>query len=164
VIIAGLLGGALLACIWKLGLFAIGMLLGFTLGNFVLGFVSNGAIQSETGRIIFLAVLAIIGGIAILFLETTLLVVGTAFSGSYAVFFGIDVFAQTGFGNGMQTFLSGGGVYVATGAVYGMLAGVLLLAILGSIYQFRDTKRKSLSHRSSEPSEPPKGYAGVAKF
>jgi hypothetical protein len=123
------------------------MLLGFTLGNFVLGFVTNGAIQSETGRIIFLAVLTIVGGIAILFAEKVLLVVATAFSGSYAVFFGIDVFAKTGFNNGIRIFLSGGGVYVANGAVYGMLAGIALLAVIGAIHQSRDKDRELMSDR-----------------
>jgi hypothetical protein len=61
VLVAGLLGGALFAYLWKVGLFAIGMLLGFTLGNFILGFLTNGSIQSDIGRVIFIAVLAIVG-------------------------------------------------------------------------------------------------------
>jgi hypothetical protein len=101
-------------------------------------------------------------GIAILFFEKVLLVISTAFAGSYGFFFGVDVFANTGFSNGIQTFLSGGDGYVATTAVYGMLSGVFVLAVLGAIYQFRDKNRKSLSSRSAEPSKPGKGYEGVA--
>ncbi|KAL3898596.1 MAG: hypothetical protein SGCHY_002629 [Lobulomycetales sp.] len=164
VIVAGVIGGSLFACLWKLGLFAIGLLLGFTLGSFILGLISNGAIQSEVGRIIFLSVFALAGGIAILFFERVLLVLGTAFPGSYAVFFGIDLFAKTGFKNGVQTFISGQGVYNATAAVYGMLVGVVLLAIIGCVYQFRDTSRKSMSKRSAESGNPGGGYSGVAKF
>jgi hypothetical protein len=160
VLVAGLLGGAMVACLWRLGLFAIGMLLGFTIGIFFLGFVSNGTIQSETGRVIFLAILSIVGGIAIFFFEKVLLVLSTAFSGSYGAFLGIDVFANTGFSNGIQTFLSGGGEYEATYTVWGMLAGVLALAVLGSFYQFREKDLKSFSERFKSS----RGYKNVVHY
>jgi len=150
VIVAGILGGLLFTCLWKLGLFAIGALLGFTLGSFILGIASNGLIHSETGRVIFLSVLALAGGIGILFIEKPMLVLGTAFPGSYGFFFGLDIFLNTGFKEGMQNFLSGGGLYVTSGVVYGMLGGVLGLAVIGCVVQFRDTKRKSYSEHNAD--------------
>lgn len=130
-------------CLWRLGLFAIGALLGFTLANFILGLTTNGLIQSDTGRIVFLILMSLAGGIAILFLEKPLLVIGTAFPGAYGAFFGLDIFINTGFKEGMQKFLSGGGLYVTSAPVYGMLAGVVVLAIIGCVVQFRDSNRKT---------------------
>lgn len=147
VFVAGLIGGALAACLWRLGLFALGMLLGFFVGSFILGFSSNGTIQFDIARSLFLIVLAIVGGVAIVFLEKTLVVVATAFSGSHGVFYGVDAFVNTGFSNGIRMFVSGGGVYIANGSVYGMLAGVAVLAVIGAAYQFRDKNRMVFSER-----------------
>lgn len=65
---------------------------------------------------------------------------GTAIPGSYALFFGIDVFTKTGFNNATQMFLNGNGFYTTSPAVYGMLAGVLVLAIIGILVQFHNSK------------------------
>jgi hypothetical protein len=49
------------------------------------------------------------GGIIIQFFVKPLVIVFTAFQGSYSVVQGIDVFARTGFTQGTSNFLKSGG-------------------------------------------------------
>ncbi|KAK9763171.1 hypothetical protein K7432_010403 [Basidiobolus ranarum] len=138
-IISGIIGGLLFACLWKLGLIAIGGLGGFALSMLILSLKDGLLISNSTARYIFIAVFVIIGMMLILFFEKPLLILGTAITGSYSLVVGIDYFARTGFTQQLVDFLNGSGqvFYHTTGAVYGMIATLVVLFIIGSVVQFK---------------------------
>ena len=142
ILVVGIVGGFLFCCFWKIGLSAIGALLGFTFGMFVLGLVNGGTITSSTGRIVFLAVVSVVGAIAIHYFERPILILGTAFPGSYAFFFGLDVFTKTGFNRAARAFLGGNIGYVVGNEVYYMIGGFLGLGLVGAIIQWKCCSRK----------------------
>ncbi len=65
----GLLAGALLAYLWKIGLFAIGCFAGFTLSMFLLGFLTNTVVYEEPWKYIFTAAFALAGGVATFYIR-----------------------------------------------------------------------------------------------
>lgn len=145
----GLAVGFLFLCIWRLGLSAIGALFGYSLAIFILSWAKNGAIESSTGRSIFIGVLTLVGAIVIIFFEKPLLIVSTSFSGAFSIgkscvltllVYGVDVFAHKGFIQAVQYFtgnhyqISG---YQPSNTVYGMLASILVIAVLGVVIQYR---------------------------
>ncbi len=81
-----------------------------------------------------------------------MIVIATAIGGSYAVFIGIDVFAQTGFSQAASFILSGhaGSFVITNSGIYGMLVGMVVLAVAGIIVQYLYTgKGYSVSNRTS---------------
>ncbi|KAI8851170.1 hypothetical protein BC829DRAFT_128029 [Chytridium lagenaria] len=139
-IAAGLVGGLMFMCFWKLGMFAVGAVLGFVLATFILSFASGGLL-SGVGRTIFIVIMVLIFGFTIYFLERPLLILGTAIPGSYAVILGVDLFARVGFANASQSFLSGNNNYEVTPKVWVMIAAFLLLSLIGIVFQFRSGKK-----------------------
>ncbi|KAL1917310.1 uncharacterized protein VTP21DRAFT_4966 [Calcarisporiella thermophila] len=132
----GVLGGLILACCWFIGLYFLGGLGGFFAAMFVLSLKTGGLIESNTGRIIFIIVMCVVGVLLIAFLEKPIVIIFTSFIGSFSLFFGIDFFAQTGLRTSVDAFLHGG-QFVATGKVYGMLAGMAIFFLIGLFVQFR---------------------------
>lgn len=147
VIVFGLMGGLLFMCVWRLGLAAVGAIFGFFVAIFVLSLWSNGVITSGVGRSIFIALLSVLGAVLISIFEKPLLILGTAFPGAYAFVFGLDIFINSGFNMATQMFLYGQGLYVTSPAVYGLLALVLILGVIGTFVQFH-TYRKGFKERS----------------
>jgi hypothetical protein len=80
----GILGGCILLCLRKLGLAAIGAIGGYALSLFVLGFQTDGLIQSGWGRAIFIIILIIIGIILVFFIEKHVVIISTSLAGGYA--------------------------------------------------------------------------------
>lgn len=155
---AGIVGGLLLVLLWRLGLAAIGGLLGFVVSVLILSVVSGGLLSSEIARYVFTGVLVLIGAILILFIERPILILGTAFPGSYAIFFGLDTFINTGFNQALQSFFGTGVLYVATPAVYGMMAGTVLLALLGCGIQYRGSANSKSYRERAGYNNVPSGY------
>ncbi|KAG0336593.1 hypothetical protein BG004_007969 [Podila humilis] len=139
---AGLIGGCLFLCFWRLGFAAIGGVAGFYLAMFILSWNSSGVISSGTGRTIFLVAFVIVGIVLTFFVERPVVILGTAIVGSGSFFVGLDNFIHTGFADAFTEFLGGhhealfGGGYHVTGKVYGMLAGTLGMMVLGACFQF----------------------------
>ncbi|KAF8945524.1 hypothetical protein BGZ47_002469 [Haplosporangium gracile] len=140
--VAGLLGGGLFLCFWRLGFAAIGAIAGFYLAMFILSWSSNGVISNGTGRTIFIIAFVIVGIVLTFFVERHVIILGTAIVGSGSFFIGLDNFVHTGFANAFTAFLSGnknafgGNGYEVTGKVYGMLAGTLAMMVLGACFQY----------------------------
>ncbi|KAL3900910.1 MAG: hypothetical protein SGCHY_001003 [Lobulomycetales sp.] len=137
---AGIVTAFLFLCVWRLGLAAIGALAGFALALFILSWASGGAISSGTGRSIFIGVLALLGSILIHFIEKPFLIVSTSLAGSFSFVYGVDVFARKGFVEAVQFFLGNsdsGSRYVITGSVYGMLASIIVITVIGIVVQWR---------------------------
>ncbi|KAJ3065324.1 hypothetical protein HDU98_011313 [Podochytrium sp. JEL0797] len=93
----GLMGGALLLCLIKLGLAIIGCLGGLFLGLSSLSFNLLGPLETGTPRTIYLISLCVVGVAIAFFLEKHVVIVATSVVGGYAVVFGVDCFAGTGF-------------------------------------------------------------------
>lgn len=148
----GILGGFLAYKLYRIGLSIIGFLGGAALAITILSFKDNGIIDSDTGRLLIIVAVGIVGAIVIQFIQKPVIVISTAIAGSYAFFFGIDVFIQTGFSQAVQRFAGGAQTSLGTfersssTAVIGMCAGVLILAIIGSVSQFRTFN--GFDHRS----------------
>ncbi|KAI8916762.1 hypothetical protein DFJ77DRAFT_414378, partial [Powellomyces hirtus] len=136
-LVVGLAIGTLFVCIWKLGLVAVGAMLGFTIAMLVLSLATNGLISQGTGRTIFIIVLTVVGGIAVLFLERPILVVGTSVAGAFAIMWGVDVFTKAGLVEATRQFLAGNGTYQPTTWVYVELGGIVLIALVGILVQWR---------------------------
>ncbi|KAF8962042.1 hypothetical protein BGZ46_001247 [Entomortierella lignicola] len=137
----GLLGGLLFVFMWRIGLAAIGGVAGFYLAIFILSWTTTGIISSGTGRIVFIAVLVIVGIILSFFLDPHIILVGTSIVGSFSFFVGLDNFIHTGFQDVFTAFLSGNhelfsSDYHVTGKVYGMLAGTLAMMVVGVCFQY----------------------------
>ncbi|KAK9713050.1 hypothetical protein K7432_006734 [Basidiobolus ranarum] len=144
-IVAGLIGGYLLICLFKVGLTFVGALGGFALSMIILSLKDNMLIPSNAGRIIFVVVFVVIGAVSILFLEKHILIWSSAITGSYAMVVGVDVFVKTGLYYSLNLFFRGHReVFYHTDAkVYAMLASVILITGVGALFQYRTTRDKS---------------------
>ncbi|KAF9935980.1 hypothetical protein BGZ67_002841 [Mortierella alpina] len=141
---AGILGGGLFLCFWRLGFAAIGAIAGFYLAIFILSWASQGVISNGTGRTIFIVACVIVGIILTFFVERHVIIIGTAIVGSGSFFVGLDNFINTGFSAAFTAFLSGKGHQALLGTdgyqvspkVYGMLAGTLAMMVIGACFQY----------------------------
>lgn len=141
----GLIGGFLAFFLFSVGLSLLGALGGGSLAMFLLSWRSQGLITSETGRAIFIAVFAVLGAIAMHFLQKPAVIVASSFGGSYLLFTGIDVFTKTGFNAALRLFLSGDlaldvSGFTADGPLYGLLVGVLVVALVGMAVQYSQNR------------------------
>ncbi|TPX69399.1 hypothetical protein SpCBS45565_g02398 [Spizellomyces sp. 'palustris'] len=144
---SGVIGGGLALCVWRLGLVAIGAAAGFLFAMFILSWQTGGVIGTAQGRIIFLAAMTGVGGLAVSFFQKILLVVATSIGGAYSIVFGIDCYARTGFTDSTRQFLVGENkfsytVFERNGKVIALLCSMIAFAIIGMIIQFRFFKRR----------------------
>jgi len=149
VVLVGLVVGLLTLCLWRLGVVLLGGLLGLCLGLWILTWQPGGLISSETGQIIFLTVLALVCGVLTLVFMKPVLIIGTAIVGAYSFITGVDVFAHTGFTVAAYQFLnrnSTAQTYTMDSQMYGMLAGFIIMAIVGAIVQFVHTRKHNWKH------------------
>ncbi|ORX94154.1 hypothetical protein K493DRAFT_315623 [Basidiobolus meristosporus CBS 931.73] len=144
-VVAGILGGCLFMCVWKLGIAAIGALGGFALGMFILSLGDGMLIAGSTGRVMFIIALIVVGIVGIFFFEKHVVIVGTAMAGAYMLIVGIDYFIGTGFTQHLVAFLNGAGqvFYHTNGRVYAMLASMAVLAVIGAVVQYRSFRQWS---------------------
>ncbi|KAH9273872.1 hypothetical protein BASA83_003866 [Batrachochytrium salamandrivorans] len=97
-IVAGIIGGFLFQCLWKLGFLFIGALLGLALAAFILQFSFADPLQATPGRYIFFGVMAVVGAVLVQLFEGPVLVIATAVVGSGSLFVGIDFLSNLGLG------------------------------------------------------------------
>ncbi|OMJ28178.1 hypothetical protein AYI69_g2351 [Smittium culicis] len=140
-IVLGLIGGTVCLFFFKLGLFIVGVLGGFALASFIMTWSPNGIFNDNWANILFISVISVVVGVLILFFERPIMIVSTSTFGSYATFVGIDCFARTGFMETASLVLQNeNNISSHSAKVYGMLAGTIILAIIGIFYQFKYTK------------------------
>ncbi|KAI8970306.1 hypothetical protein BDF20DRAFT_117324 [Mycotypha africana] len=159
-IVVGLLTGGLLCCCFFLAVYLLGALLGYMVALWFLSWNTNGVIQSNWGRAILIVVCCVVGAILMAFLERPMFVIATAFIGSFAIFCGIDVYANTGFLEAVNQFLHARNldtVVTATSALRGMLGGCLALALFGCLIQWCMLRRDHSSYRVWRERYPPRG-------
>lgn len=146
-LVVGIIGGLLAMFLWKVGLFFLGAIGGGYLALLILSLGTSGVIHSEAGRYVFIALMAIAGGIAALFLQRHVVIISTSIVGSLSFFFGVDVFAKTGLAYYVDEIVSGVSVPSGgNGKIYGMLAGVIILALIGIVHQYRTYRNHRWSH------------------
>ncbi|KAJ3063315.1 hypothetical protein HDU98_000871 [Podochytrium sp. JEL0797] len=140
-IVFGLIGGGLAVFFWKLAFFVIGAGLGYALALIVLTALS-GVFTNNVARYVLIAAFCLIFGFLIFWLETPLLIAATAVGGSYIAFMGIDVFARTGFVEISQDILTGQSIHADITTKWAwMLAGCVLVALLGAGFQIHQVKQ-----------------------
>ncbi|TPX32004.1 hypothetical protein SmJEL517_g04823 [Synchytrium microbalum] len=132
---AGVIGGLVSMAIWRLGLGLLGGLLGLCFALFILMILTGGPVESPIGRVVLMGVLTAIGVVAIFLIEKPLLIASTSLVGSFAFFFGIDMFARTGFSNSIIGFFKAQPYPVSGWVLYAILIGWFLLALAGSAVQ-----------------------------
>ncbi|OQR84734.1 hypothetical protein ACHHYP_12992 [Achlya hypogyna] len=142
----GVLAGAAVLCLWRLGIFIIGAAAGV-----LLAFVCNTSFgyklwpSNPSGMLyVLIVVLALVGGLLARWLERPMLIVATSFFGAASCVWGVGYFAG-GYpsGNHLEALRtqSANGTYAFAigGAWWGYMAATLILFVLGMFVQFRKT-------------------------
>jgi len=141
---AGLVGGLLFVCLKKIGFFLFGFLLGVMFSAIIIG--ATPLVNLFTSGLIPLIIILVSGlvvGIATIFLSRPLLIIGTAFNGSYLIGVTLDYkFLHTSvsdlflhiisnFSNALQ--------FTGDWKPYVVLAGIFVFALIGMFVQFKFT-------------------------
>lgn len=161
-VVVGILTGRMLLCCFFLAVYLVGALVGYFSALWLLSWVTNGLIQSNWGRAILIIVFVVVDMVLVAFFERLLMMVATAFIGSFAVFIGLDVYLTTGFAESVMSFLRAWKttaetsslsssakttsiivIAEATPQLRGMLIGCLGLALIGTLVQLCQLRRKS---------------------
>ncbi|KAG9295200.1 hypothetical protein G9A89_006181 [Geosiphon pyriformis] len=95
---AGLVSGAFFVCMWPTGRILVGAIGGLSLGLFLLSLRTNGLIQTQIPRYIFLGIFILIFTILSSFqrIYPYVTVLTTVFTGIYLIILGVDVFIRGG--------------------------------------------------------------------
>ncbi len=141
----GIIGGFISIWLWKVALISLGVLGGLGLAVYTLSWKSNGILTKPMHRTIYYSVLGTAGALASIFLETPIIIGGTALIGSISLFSGIDIFAHTGFNEAFGTLIRNKGKYSLHGSSYGMLASCGGSAVVGALIQMMLSRKKSNS-------------------
>lgn len=134
-LVGGLLGGALVSVVYYVGIFVLGALFGWVIYTMVAGAVGYGP------QIILLIVLALTGGVLALFFQKFLIIVSTAFIGSWFIVSGGFSMVGSDFGPfdlfyaPIRLLRPDGGINTIVVICW------VALGILGSIFQFRFSDR-----------------------
>ena len=129
-VLGGFVGAALFMVLYYIGIFVMGAALGGGLAYLIISTSSN----SES---IPLIVMAVIGGILALVLQKLMIIISTAFGGSWAVVSGVSYFTTNFDMRRIEYFLRRAGTQL-----YVILLCTLVLAICGIVIQYRASSPK----------------------
>ncbi|KAF9166535.1 hypothetical protein DFQ26_007607 [Actinomortierella ambigua] len=155
-LIVGIIGGLLLLCCSRLGVAILGALAMYSLGLWILGWRHGGTITTDTGRGIFLGVLAVVGFLLGCFREREVVIIGSAIVGAYSFVIGVDMFARTGFTASANRFINSRsefewGVSKLSGGEIALLVTFLLMAIAGAVTQWMAWRRRTFYPANTGP-------------
>jgi len=136
IVVIGLVGGVLFLIFWRVGLFAVGGLGGFFGAMYVLALLPSSVLPQPLFRALIIVVATVICAFLVLKFERPMVIIATAITGAFLAILGLDFFVQTQFAASLAAILSSSGQYSPTGATYGMMAGVAVMAVIGMIIQF----------------------------
>jgi hypothetical protein len=137
-----ILGGLLLLWLWKFGMFVLGALMGFLLGSSILQVTAvSQLLNNELYRWLLMIGLAVVFGIAALYSQKYLIIISSAFVGSFALFMGIDYFVKSGMAMWFYRAANGQGVSGFGGTTIGMAAGFVAVALCSIALQLSHAKR-----------------------
>lgn len=131
-ILGGLIGAGLFSALYFLGVFVMGAFLGAILGATLLGVAGLDQIP------VVLIVLAVIGGIIAVVFQKAMIILSTAFSGSWSAVTGIAYFLGGGYA---WAGLAGGLRRTGWPTILVLLAWIAL-GVVGSVVQFRTAPEK----------------------
>jgi hypothetical protein len=133
----GILGGFLVTCLFKVGVLFIGATAGFFLAAYI---KAAAGIKSDDVAISLTIGLVLVGAFISYFVIDHAIILGTAFVGGYLVGFGVDVYAKTGIVqslNELVTKQNASSISSPSGPAIGILIGMFLIAIIGSLFQLK---------------------------
>lgn len=134
-LIGGLIGAALVTIVYFVGIFVLGALFGWVIYTMIAGAVGYGP------QVILLIVLALIGGILALFFQKFLIIVSTAFIGSWFIVSGGFSLVGSDFGP-LDLFYAPIRLLRPDGGINTIVVICwVALGILGSIFQFRFSEK-----------------------
>ncbi len=134
-IIGGILGASLLGAFVKVGVFALGAILGYTIGNML---ASTGGIPPQLPILLGLGFL---GGVLALFMERTVIILATALSGAWLMILGLASLLGTQFS--LLAILKEPVILQQLNRRYLILFAIwAFLSILGTWVQFQITHRQ----------------------
>jgi len=145
---AGLIGGFLFVVLRKVGYFLFGFVLGVIVSAIILGATPlAGYFSSGLIPLIIILACGLVVAIATVFLSRHLLIIGTSVNGAYLVGTTADQMIP-GFKTGASSLLShiisnfGNKIsFVGDWKPYVILGGIVLLAVIGIIVQYRFTAK-----------------------
>ncbi len=130
-LIGGLIGAALVSVVYYVGVFVLGALGGWVIYTMIAGAAGYGP------QLILLLILAIAGGVLALFFQKFLIIVSTAFIGSWCIVSGGFSMLGSGFGP-FDLFYAPIRLLRPVGGINTIVVICwVALGILGSIFQFR---------------------------
>jgi hypothetical protein len=132
----GILGAGIFAMLYFVGIFVLGAILGGLLGTLI-STALGGSFQ-----FFMQLTLAIVGGIIALIFQKFMIIIATAFSGSWSIVTGVYYFI-TGNLELYQMFQHPGNLFIMDINFYILLLNWFILAIIGTIIQYKITKKKT---------------------
>ncbi|KAG0224732.1 hypothetical protein BGW42_004930 [Actinomortierella wolfii] len=155
-LIIGIIGGLLLLCCSRLGVAILGALALYSLGLWILGWRHGGTITTDTGRGIFLGVLAVVGFLLGCFREREVVIIGSAIVGAYSFVIGVDMFARTGFTASADRFINSKStlewrVSRLSGGEIALLVTFIVMALAGMILQWSAWRRRTFYPDNTGP-------------
>ncbi|KAI8616451.1 hypothetical protein BC830DRAFT_1117909 [Chytriomyces sp. MP71] len=161
----GIAFGIALALLWRIGIFVVGLSLGFWFAV-VIEVACSGFWTGSTSRLIVAGVCALAGGILAQFFDMQVAVLSTAYHGAFLLATGVDILAQTGFNNILANLSSSADPTTGVDgkAWIGILVGLVVFLILGCVFQWHQVKKfgHSLSVMKGHHDLGVKGAAPVA--
>eukprot|EP00732_Lithocolla_globosa_P005223 Lithocolla_globosa_v1_NODE_5264_length_1272_cov_17.329499.p1 type:complete len:244 gc:universal NODE_5264_length_1272_cov_17.329499:982-251(-) len=141
---AGVVLGALLVMLYKTSVFLVGGICGLTFGVWFLTWfeIQQGeVIEKDYWKWTFLGVVSLICAILTLIIDKFFLVLSTSWFGAYLTFWGVDIFAQTGFTEAFKQILTQehDEFYEYSDGVYAMMCGAFALFLVGVLVQWCKT-------------------------
>lgn len=155
-LVVGIIGGLLLLCCSRLGVALLGALALYMLGLWILGWRHGGSITTDTGRGIFLGILAIVGFMIGCFRELETVIIGTAIVGAYSFVIGVDFFAQTGYTAAANRFINSKSplewrVSQLSGGEIALLVTFIIMALAGMAVQWTAWRRRNFYPANTGP-------------
>lgn len=146
----GIIGAMLSLSLWMLALIGMGCLAGFSTALYCLSWQTAASSTSTWMRPMILGGATAIGGFLAVIYERAIVMVATALVGAVAVSSGIDVFARTGFNEGLEHIIRNRGKAELNSGMYALLcsgAGMALLGLLIQAFVTGSEIRKPHQHR-----------------
>ncbi|KAI8984470.1 hypothetical protein BDF20DRAFT_816989 [Mycotypha africana] len=122
----GLMGAVFLVFLYPLGVYCLACLGGFYFAN--------------VARVCFIIGISLLGPVILYFVETYMILFATALMGAYLFYFGLDLFAHTGFINPWLLIFDGNprhkNMYLMSKPIYIMLAFVIINTLISIGWQY----------------------------
>lgn len=140
-IILGIVFGVLMLWAWKFSVIILGCLGGFAFAMFLLAWKTGGLITNHIGRPVFIAIFTIAFGVLVFLYDKPVVILATSLIGSLMIGAAIDCYAEAGLTLSIRSFITNRGLVEIGSKGCWLLAGVLLMCIVGIVVQFFGTGR-----------------------